>query len=77
MSREKKTKLQQTQRWTTVSLTEKCKAESKGVMWGHVTHLWNFRIPQISKYPPNAKLGKRRSKATNFKVRTEMDGSEY
>ena len=34
-----------THRWMTVSLTKKCKIESKGVMTGHVTLLWNFRTP--------------------------------
>ena len=28
-----------------MSTYEKIKIRSKGVMWGHVTHFWNFGIP--------------------------------
>jgi len=40
---------------------------SEGVMCGHVTHIWNFRPPNISGT----------AKARNFQFGTEMDGSEY
>ena len=39
---------------------------SKEVMWGHVTHFWNYGTPNISGTV----------KAKNFKFGTYMDGSE-
>jgi len=54
-------------RRTAVSINENYKISSKGVIWGHVTHFWNFGTPHIS-----ATVEDR-----NFKFGKEMDGGEY
>jgi len=40
------------QRWMAVSTNEKCKIGSKGVMWGHVTNIWNFVNNAVIKLEP-------------------------
>ena len=48
VSTDKKTTIDRTQSWMAVSLTNKCKIESKVVTCGQVTNLWNFGTPNIS-----------------------------
>ena len=45
---------------------KKCKIRSNRVIWGHVTHFWNFGTPNISGT----------NEARKFKFGIEMDGSE-
>jgi len=54
-------------RRTAVNSNKKRKIRSKGVMWGHVTHLEFWDPPNIS----------RTVEASNFKFGKERDGSEF